>query len=821
MSCFKKAIHAVFLSAILIAQSLSGQNIVTGIVSDENSLPVASAHVFVHEIDFQTTTDSKGLFSIAIQNRSEIQITITALGYQTQTLVWERGQTDTIYFQLKNTAINLETAVIEGSGVIRNPDPTMAFQHEISAQTLQRTAAFSMAEGLQFGPSVRIENSCQSCGMTGVRINGLDGRYSRMLINGRPILGPLAGVYGLEHFPASWIESLEINRGSRQPFWGGGGAISGTVNLITLLPSCNRTEFSARGGIFMNGKSEWTGSGIITRVLKSGKQGLQLAYSGRFRSALDINRDDISDIPRVHNQTLIGEWFYTFKNAGKLSIRAYYLFEERRGGNFFNRPFHLTDITEALTHHSVGMDMTYTLKSGSSRIHHSLFISSFYTIRNSYYGSGGKAAYDYLIENQVCTNGPQTSQDSVQFENFERALNSYGKSTEIPFTAGYTAESEIAKNVKLEWGAELLGNVVRDAMPFYGRSLSETLITGGVYLRTIYQPLKQLTISAGFRGDAHFLQSTMMTDKEPLSQQRWFFTPLPRINALVNFGKGLHMHLGYGRGFRMPRIGNEELHISLVGGDVLLVVQTPGLKPEISDALDLDLRWDWLKNGHFIRIKGETFFTRIENMFILSGQTQNGDFALIEKRNGGNSLVGGITANLEWKWNNLIDLDLGFTRQWGSFDSPQNIWENDEAGLMIAPSLLQTQTRNLLRNPDWHGYSVLALTPGRWEIAVSGVFTGSMWVPYVSGPAMFGESESEALGEYTEIRRTPAFFDLGIRLSRQFHISSKGRLLPELGVTNLLNSFQRDLGTGVDRDPGYQYGPLRPRFFYLGIKLSL
>jgi outer membrane receptor for ferrienterochelin and colicins len=657
--------------------------------------------------------------------------------------------------------------------------------------------------------------------MTGIRINGLDGRYGRMLINGRPVWGAMAAVYGLEHFPASWIENLEISRGSRQPFWGGGGAISGTVNLITLKPSCNRTEFSAKGGLFSNGESDWNGSGIISRTLNGGKQGLQAAYSGRYRSALDLNGDGISDIPRLHNQTLITEWNNILPQNRIFNLRTYYLFEERRGGNYFNQPFHLTDITEALTHHSAGIDMTFSASPSSSRTAHSFFFSLFFTGRNSYYGSGGKAAYEYLAENQVWTNGPQTAADTAALEKYERALNAYGKSFEVPFTAGYNATSRLTNKLNLEWGAEILGNMLRDAMPFYGRSLAENTVNGGAYITAVYSPLKRVTLTAGFRGDAHLMQSRMTTGHAAGNDTRWFFTPLPRINARIDFGRGINMFVGYGRGFRLPRIGSEDLHISLVGGDVLLIVQAPGLKPEVSDAADLDLGWEKKIEEHYLQIKGEGFFTRIRNMFILSGQTQTGDFALIEKRNGENATVWGITAGLEWKWKNWVDLDLGFTRQWGLFDHPQIIWENDEAGLLAHPDLVHTKTRTILRNPNWHGYAVLAVTPSKWEFSVSGLFTGNMPVPHVTGPKIFSGNASAALSEYTEIKYTPSFFDVGIRMSRQFRIADKSSLFPELGVQNLLNSFQRDLGTGVNRDPGYQYGPLRPRFFYAGLRVSL
>ena len=478
-------------------------------------------------------------------------------------------------------------------------------------------------------------------------------------------------------------------------------------------------------------------------------------------------------------------------------------------------PFHLTDITEALSHHSIGVDLNYSIKQTS------FYLSLFTTFRNSYYGSGGNAAYQYLNENDVWENGPLTAADSTAINNYQRALKSYGKSVEIPFVFGYAAKNRPNEKISLEWGAEILGNILKDQMPFYGRSLNENILSSGLYSRVLLKPLNNLVLTAGFRGDLHYLQSTMVTGHSPLKQRRFFFTPLPRVNLLFEPIKGLTFDVGYSRGYRLPRIGDEELHISLVGGDVLLVVQQPGLKPESSDAADFEITGNMSpKNGN-IRLKAEVFLNRLSRMFLLGGQFENEGFSIIEKRNAGNALIWGLGFSCDLKWKTFFKLEMGITRQWGSFQTPQIIWENDAQGLIVQPHLKSTQTHQILRNPSWYGFGVLAFTPGKWNISVSGVFTGSMWIPYVSGPLLFPETSSQALGEYTELRRTPGFSELGLRISRNFPIFKKMVLFPELGVSNLLNAFQKDLGTGVLRDPGYQYGPLRPRFIYAGMRIAL
>lgn len=90
----------------------------------------------------------------------------------------------------------------------------------LGTDLFEKTNSVCLAQGLSFQPGVRTEDDCQNCGFTQVRINGLDGHYSQILIDSHPVFSALTGVYGLEQIPASMIERVEVLRG-------GGSALSG------------------------------------------------------------------------------------------------------------------------------------------------------------------------------------------------------------------------------------------------------------------------------------------------------------------------------------------------------------------------------------------------------------------------------------------------------------------------------------------------------------------------------------------------------------------------------------------------------------------
>ena len=106
----------------------------------------------------------------------------------------------------------------------------------LSGKTLEAINSVDLAQGLNYQSGLRVENNCQNCGFPQVRINGLEGPYSQILINSRPVLSALSGVYGLEQIPSNMIERIEVVRGGGSALFGS-NAIGGTINAIQR-PKC-------------------------------------------------------------------------------------------------------------------------------------------------------------------------------------------------------------------------------------------------------------------------------------------------------------------------------------------------------------------------------------------------------------------------------------------------------------------------------------------------------------------------------------------------------------------------------------------------------
>ena len=143
----------------------------------------------------------------------------------------ERGKTVEVNFEIVPDAFMLDQVVVTGSKSEQKRRNSPALVSVAGSKLFDLVGACSLADGLSFQPGVRVENDCQNCGFTQVRINGLDGHYSQILMNSRPVFSALAGVYGLEQIPANMIDRVEIMRGGGSALFGS-SAIGGTVNII-------------------------------------------------------------------------------------------------------------------------------------------------------------------------------------------------------------------------------------------------------------------------------------------------------------------------------------------------------------------------------------------------------------------------------------------------------------------------------------------------------------------------------------------------------------------------------------------------------------
>ena len=611
--------------------------------------------------------------------------------------------------------VNLDDVVVSAnkSAMKRKDAPVVV--NVISAKLLEQVNAPDLAKTLSYQSGLRVENNCQNCGFPQVRINGLEGSYSQILINSRPVVSSLAGVYGLEQIPAAMVDRIEVVRGGGSALFGA-NAVGGTINIITKDPKSNSFEFN--NTLSSIGGKAWEDNmgANASIVAHDNSYGLALYQTYRNRQQYDHDGDGFSELGKLSTHTFGLHSFYRPTQFTRIGLEYHTTNEFRRGGNKFDLEPHLSDITEQTRHiiNSGGLTYDIAWKEWDHKV--SLFSSLQHIDRNSYYGA-------------------------------QQDPDAYGKTKDLTYVGGATYTGRFSRLLfapaTLTGGLEYQYNTLHDIMTGYNRDLKQDVKIASAYGQGEWT-VNRITLLAGLRIDSHNL-----IDNPIIS---------PRLNMMWKTSDNLQARLTWSTGFRAPQAYDEDLHVTAVGGEGVLIKLADGLKPEKSNSISAN--------------------------------------TVQERRNGNGANVYGVNFDARAAHGQNFSLQCGLTLQRSRYKELTTWSENPE----VAP------VKNMPRTPDIYGYFTMNLKPAkRLDLSMSGIYTGRMYVPH------FGETD--------EMVHTPDFIELSAKASYTFSLGHHLKLQLNCGIQNLLNAFQKDLDRGEFRDSGYFYGPTQPRTLFVGVKV--
>lgn len=778
-----------FHAAWLLTLGLSGQ-VQQGLVLDPKGQPLAGAHISAAQKAGGTVSNGQGLFQIEAHRGDTLFI--SHLGFHTHKEGLANTK-DTLIVHLRPDRLGLSEAVVSASGRAQTQQRAPVLVSKIQGKTLKSAQALSVAEGLHFSPGLRVENNCQNCGFTQVRMNGLAGPYTQILINSRPIFSSLMGVYGLEMFPPSMIERIEVVRGGGSVLYGG-NAIAGTINLITAEPDHNHFEAHSTLQLLEDGSPQFSSGVNASFISTDYNQGANFYTFQRQRQPYDANDDGFTELPQLRNTVMGGEFFWKPKERQKLSLQWFYTQEERRGGNDLDLEPHQADLAEALRHEIAGGGFTYEGYSSEKDHHWSAYVSGQSTGRSSYYGGGGRVL------------GPGDSLTEADL----LALNAYGRSRDHSLISGAQYHYSPHPRWTLSAGSEWRLQAVKDQMPGYERAVDQQVETLGNFLQISYFPLPSLEFLGGMRYDRVRIEGAYQIANDQRGQERTFHLPVPRLALKYQWNEQWSLRASYARGYRAPQAFDEDLHIETVGGAPLFVQLADDLQAEFSNSYNASATYQKQVKGDSYLASLEYFHTTLIKPFINSNQRElsNGT-ALILKRNGSGAWVQGINGAFNAQFSAAWTVQTGFTWQEARYKEAEVLWRSTEnAG--SPDSVVSVQ--ELLRTPNFYAYATLEYQiTERQGLNFTLNFTGPMGVPHVIDPET----------EFTRVERSPSFWDLGLRYAYRWPLRSGASLEATLGIKNALNAYQQDFDRGPARDSNYIYGPLQPRTFTLGLRFHL
>lgn len=783
------SVFALCLSLVASAQNAS----LTGTVTTGGG-PVPFANVFLKGTQFGASTNIDGIFVIDNIPAGSYTVETSAIGYVsfTDNITIAEAENLNKNYSILEDVFSLSQAVVTGSrnAVKRHHSPVIV--NTINAKTFDATQAMTISEGLSFSPGLRVENNCQNCGFTQLRMNGLDGSYSQILINSRPVFSALTGVYGLEMLPTNMVDRIEVVRGGGSVMYGG-NAIAGTVNIITKNPFENTFEVGVNQSLINGEASDRTVNFNGSVVSEDLNQGITFFGFNRNRDHWDANGDGFSEIVQLQNNTFGLDAFYNFNDRDKLNAGAYYIKEFRRGGNKFDLFPHQTDLTEQLEHDIVSTNIAFEHLSKNNKHKVSLYGSLQHLDRASYYGGGGR----------VLAPGDSLTADDLL------AINAYGNSRDLSTVSGLQYNYFINSKLSMIAGSEYVYNDVQDDMPGYGRSIDQQVGTWGAFAEVELKPTKKLTLLVGGRLDQLSIDGVYDLAGDKFINDEQLTVLVPRLSVMYKLKEDLKVRASFAQGYRGPQAFDEDLHIETVGGAARFIRLGDDLEVERSNSAVLSFNYDKYVGKNQMNFVVEGFYTQLNNPFIFANQEQlPSGVAVITKRNGDGAQVSGVNLEANIAFGTKWIFQSGATLQTATYNLEEEIWAPE----MPSEDLPVTSTDRILRTPDTYGFFSLVYNPNAaLAISYSGVYNGSMDVAHVI----------DAETEQTIIETTPSFFENNTKVSYTFRNDKKYKLELFGGVQNLFNSYQEDFDLGADRDAGYVYGPLRPRTFFMGIKFGL
>ncbi len=759
-----------FFSALLVELKAQQTNIYGQILA--NDVPVMAATISIYKLNKMVLADSAGNFIIDSIPFGNYYLDVSAVGFKSsrKSISINNSNAIIINFKLTEMISSMDEIVVTGTRTPKRRTNSPVIVNLINSKTLDQVVATNLSEGLKYQPGLRVETDCQTCNYTQLRINGLQGGYSQILINSRPIFSPLTGLYGMEQIPVNMIERIEVVRGGVSALYGS-SAIGGTVNVITKLPTANSFNISNTFQSIKGSAVDNVIAGNAILKTEDNRGGVSLFVNNRNREAYDANGDNFSELPKLKDNSFGANFFFQPQENQKLEVSFSSIYEYRFGGEMVNKPAYLAQQSEERTHNILMGSIDYSISFKENKNSLSVYYGGQDTKRNHYTGiipDDSLEMAKFYKDPPYGTSNVTTHQGGLQFNHI---INNF-------FSGSAT----------LTAGLEYVYDDVFDEIEPYNYLINQTTKNFGVFLQSDWDITKSLNFLTGFRLDKHNL-----VDKTIFS---------PRLSLLYKLKNNIQLRAGWGTGFRAPQAFDADLHIAFAGGGVSRISLADNLKEERSNSFTGSVNYDKATEHFIAGFTLEAFYTKLNDAFMQFPLGPDAFGERFEKRNGSGALVKGLTLEARANFDYIFQVDAGFTVQRSIFkDAVENI-----GGLAAK--------KEFLRTPNNYGYATFSYTPTKkWSVNANLVYTGSMQLAHFAGAGT-----GQNIDEYI---KTKSFTDAGIRVGHLFNLNQfKSGLEIFAGVKNIFDAYQTDFDKGKNRDSNFIYGTSLPRTYLLGIRLK-
>jgi outer membrane receptor for ferrienterochelin and colicins len=590
----------LILSFCILINTLSyAQATIKGKISSDG-MPLPHANILLKNSTKTTFSNEKGNYSFSKITIGDYEVVVSHTGLKSQSKKIQIADTTEIQldFDLKENN-TLDEIVVTGTLKAVNRLESSVPVEVYKPAFFKKNPSPNIFEALQNVNGVRPQLNCNVCNTGDIHINGLEGPYTLVLIDGMPIVSGLSTVYGLSGIPNSLLERIEIVKGPASSLYGS-EAVGGLINIITKNPN-NAPEFSADSYTTNWGEFNLD-LGFKANITPSTSVLTGVNYFN-YSNPIDNNNDNFTDVTLQDRISVFQKWNFNRKSNKVFSMAARYFYEDRWGGE---------------------MQWNKHYRGGSE-----IYGESIYTKRWELLG-----AYELPVKEKMLFSFSYTDHDQNSV---------YGNTP-------YLAQQRIGFG-QLTWDKKisnhdiLFGTAIR--YQYYNDNTPATVEKDINWIPSLFVQ-DEITLA-----EKHKLLLGARYDYN--SNHGSIFTPRMAYKWKINNNNILRFNTG--TGFRIVNLFTEE-HAALTGSRKVIVAEE--LKPERSYNANLNyLKKIYTQNNNFIGLETTAWYTHFTNSIIPDYDTNPNE--IIYKNLDGYAVTKGISTNIDMVFNNGLKLIVGAT----------------------------------------------------------------------------------------------------------------------------------------------------------------
>ncbi len=592
-------IRFLFFLISIVQISFSQQHPIKGVVISNNS-PIEGATITIEGTNIGTITDQYGNFSLNISKIKNTKIIISYLGYKPQKYIIVSHTKDIGIIELYQEN-QLNEVVISGTlkpvSKLNSPVPVEVYTKDFFIAN----PSPSVFESIGIINGVRPQLNCNICNTGDIHINGQEGSYTMVLIDGLPIVSGLSTVYGLTGIPQSLIEQIEIVKGPASTLYGS-EAIGGLINLITKVPE-NTSKFSF--DTFGSGWGEINTDLGYKYNLNNKSQGIVGVNYFNYSNPIDNNDDGFTDLTLVDRISI----FNKINIRNKLSIATRFVYEDRWGGE---------------------MNWNKNYRGGNNIYGESIFTKRIELFGKYTFNENLFFQFSFNNHNQNSVYG-KTIFDANQSIGFGQLVwNKNFKSNDFIIGIAYR-HTYYDDDTTATYNENLMSNQ------------AEIINLPGLFIQDEIKIREYNSLLIGFRYDYNSIHGNIFT---------------PRLNyKILNKKKSSTLRLSVGSGYRIARVFTED-HAALTGARE--VVFLDDLNPEKSWNTNINfVKKIYAKQGYIINFDSSIFWTEFSNKIIPDYDTNPNQ--IIYNNLNGKSVIQGASMNFNSVFTNGLRMNIGAT----------------------------------------------------------------------------------------------------------------------------------------------------------------